>query len=47
MSEMKPIVLKNWLGHRDIHTTLDTYTDVFNNLHYDSLGALNIYMRSI
>lgn len=46
-SGVKPVVLKNWLGHRDIHTTLDTYTDVFNNLHDDSLGALNMYMRSI
>ena len=43
-SGVKPVVLKNWLGHRDIHTTLDTYTDVFNNLHDDSVGMLDSYL---
>lgn len=46
-SGVKPVVLKNWLGHRDIHTTLDTYTDVFENLHDDSLGSLDAYLGQI
>ena len=46
-SGVKPIVLKNWLGHRDIHTTLDTYTDVFENLHDDSLGSLDAYLGNL
>lgn len=46
-SGIKPVVLKTWLGHRDIHTTLDTYTDVFNNLHDDSVGALDSYLTRI
>ena len=27
-----PIVLRDWLGHTDIHITLDTYADVFTSL---------------
>ena len=26
---VSPLVLKNWLGHTNIHITLDTYSDVF------------------
>ena len=29
---VKPVVLKNWLGHTNIHVTLDTYADVFESL---------------
>ena len=32
------VVLKKWLGHTDIHITLDTYADVFNRM---NLGAIN------
>ena len=32
------LVLKNWLGHTDIHITLDTYADVFDRM---NLGAIS------
>lgn len=32
-----PIVLRDWLGHTDIHITLDTYADVFTNLNRDAM----------
>ena len=32
------VVLKNWLGHTDIHITLDTYADVFDRM---NLGAIS------
>lgn len=32
------LVLKNWLGHTDIHITLDTYSDVFDRM---NLGAIS------
>lgn len=31
------VVLKEWLGHTDIHITIDTYSDVFNSPHNDSI----------
>ena len=30
------VVLKNWLGHRDIHMTLDIYADVFDSMHHSA-----------
>ena len=42
-----PVVLKTWLGHTDIHITLDTYADVFNSMHNDSMNKLNEYINSI
>lgn len=30
------VVLKNWLGHKDIHMTLDIYADVFKRMEFDS-----------
>ena len=46
-SGVQPIVLKTWLGHRDIHTTLDTYTDVFRNLDDSSINVLDAYLEKI
>lgn len=31
------VVLKNWLGHRDIHMTLDIYADVFDSMHNSAM----------
>lgn len=39
-----PIVLKNWLGHKDIHITLDTYADVFDKMNF---GAMEKYEEHI
>lgn len=36
------LVLKNWLGHTDIHITLDTYSDVFDRM---NLGAISKFER--
>lgn len=31
------VVLKNWLGHKDIHMTLDIYADVFDSMHNSAM----------
>ncbi|MDO4745525.1 MAG: site-specific integrase, partial [Bacillota bacterium] len=36
------LVLKNWLGHTDIHITLDTYADVFDRM---NLGAISKFEK--
>ena len=41
------VVLKNWLGHTDIHVTLDTYADVFSNMHNESIAKLDNYINAI
>lgn len=41
------VVLKNWLGHTDIHVTLDTYADVFSNMHNESIMKLDNYINAI
>lgn len=41
------VVIKNWLGHTDIHITLDTYADVFNSMHNDSILKLGKYISDI
>ena len=42
-----PVVLKKWLGHSDIHVTLDTYTDVFSEMSNDSIELLNEHLSSL
>ncbi len=42
-----PVVLKTWLGHTDIHITLDTYADVFNSMHNDSILKLDEYINKL
>ena len=37
------IVLKTWLGHTDIHITLDTYADVFNRMNNDAMKKFEDY----
>ncbi len=44
---IQPIVLKTWLGHTDIHVTLDTYADVFDKLNNSSLSMLDDYLENI
>lgn len=42
---VKPVVLKNWLGHTNIHITLDTYADVYGSLNSASLETLEKYLE--
>lgn len=46
-SGIPPVVLKNWLGHTNIHVTLDTYTDVFNGLNNRAVDNLDEYLDSL
>ena len=46
-SGIPAIVLKNWLGHRDIHVTLDTYSDVYSRLNYKSVDLFNNYIDEL
>lgn len=41
------VVLKKWLGHTDIHITLDTYADVFDSMYNDSINKLDNYILNI
>ncbi|MDY2920709.1 MAG: tyrosine-type recombinase/integrase [Lentihominibacter sp.] len=40
------VVLKSWLGHTDIHVTLDTYSDVFDRLNHKSIEQYENYMAT-
>ncbi len=44
---VEPIVLKNWMGHTNIHVTLDTYADVFASMHNSSMTTFGDYMKGI
>lgn len=46
-SGIQPNVLKTWLGHTNIHVTLDTYADVFNSMNNDAINMFERYMRNI
>lgn len=41
-----PVVLKTWLGHTNIHVTLDTYSDVFDRLNHKSISQFEGYMTN-
>lgn len=41
------VVLKKWMGHTDIHITLDTYADVFDSLHNSSISKFGNHMTTI
>ena len=41
------VVLKKWMGHTDIHITLDTYADVFDSMHNSSINKLGNHMTTI
>lgn len=42
-----PVVLKKWLGHSDIHITLDTYTDVFSELNDGCVNLLDDHLKNL
>lgn len=42
-----PIVLKNWMGHTDIHITMDTYADVFNRMNNDAMKKFEDYSSKL
>lgn len=42
-----PVVLKTWLGHSDIHVTLDTYTDVFDSMNREAAGIFDDYIDAL
>ncbi len=44
---IEPVVLKGWLGHTDIRTTLDTYTDVFDRMELDSIECFDEYIADM
>ncbi|MFR5875304.1 MAG: tyrosine-type recombinase/integrase [Eubacterium sp.] len=46
-ADVPAVVLKTWLGHTDIHITLDTYADVFNSMHNDSITKLDNYINNL
>ena len=46
-SGVPAVVLKTWLGHTDIHITLDTYTDVFEQLDQSAVNTLDEYLEAI
>ena len=43
-SGISAVVLKNWLGHKDIHMTLDIYTDVFSSMNNGALEMFDDYV---
>jgi len=44
---IQPVVLKTWLGHKDIHVTLDTYTHVFDRLNLSSIEKFEGHINTI
>ncbi|MEG1705666.1 MAG: site-specific integrase [Clostridia bacterium] len=44
---ISPVVLQKLLGHKDISTTLNTYTSVFNEFKIDELNKVDLYMNKI
>ena len=44
---MSAVVLSKLLGHKDIETTLNTYTSVFNKFKKDELQKAEIYLKEI
>ena len=46
-ADIPAVVLKKWLGHTNIHITLDTYADVFSSMHNESILKLDNYINNI
>lgn len=46
-SGIPAIVLKNWLGHSNIHITLDIYTDVFDAMNNKAVDNLDEYLEAM
>lgn len=41
------VVLRKWLGHTDIHVTLDTYAAVFDRMNNAAIDKLNLHMEKM
>lgn len=41
------VVLKTWLGHTDIHVTLDTYADVFERMNNNAVNKLDEHLSKL
>ena len=41
------VVLKTWLGHTDIHITLDTYSDVFDRMNLGAISKFEDLMNEV
>ncbi len=46
-SGVEAVVLKQWMGHKNIHITLDTYTDVFASLHNTAISTMDDYIKKV
>lgn len=46
-SGIDALVLKKWMGHTNIHITLDTYTDVFGNMNNDAIQKFDGYLENV
>ena len=46
-SGVQPVVLKKWMGHTDIHVTLDTYADVFDRMNNNAVDQLEQYLKDL
>ncbi|MEG1705294.1 MAG: site-specific integrase [Clostridia bacterium] len=44
---ISPVVLQRLLGHKDIQTTLNTYTSVFNKFKEDEIEKVNNYLINL
>lgn len=44
---MSAIVLQKILGHKDIETTLNTYTSVFNKFKEDEMNKFKNYINAL
>ena len=43
-ADVPAVVLKTWMGHTDIHVTLDTYADVFDKMHNSAVNKFDAFM---
>ena len=41
------VVLKKWLGHSDIHVTMDIYADVYDRMHHDAIEKLDKHISEM
>lgn len=46
-AEIPPVTLKNWLGHTNIHITLDVYSDVYDRMTFKSIAKYEILMDKV
>ena len=46
-SGVTAVVLKNWLGHSDIHMTIDVYADVFSKMDNDAMEKFDNYIDEL